>query len=60
MYDFIAFGVRHDNPVYICNKSGKTAAELEAVKLVVDYCKSDEMQKIATQKGFNANDDYTS
>ena len=60
MYDFIAFGVRHDNPVYICNKSGKTAAELEAVNLVVDYCKSDEMQKIATQKGFNANDDYTS
>lgn len=60
MYDFIAFGVRHDNPVYICNKPGKTAAELEGVKLVVDYCKSDEMQKIAAQKGFNANDDYTS
>ena len=60
MYNFIAFGVRHDNPVYICNKSGKTAAELEGVKLVVDYCKSDEMQKIAAQKGFNANDDYTS
>ncbi|MBT9731442.1 VWA domain-containing protein [Coprococcus eutactus] len=60
MYDFIAFGVRHDNPVYICNKSEKTAAELEGVKLVVDYCKSDEMQKIAAQKGFNANDDYTS
>lgn len=60
MYEFIAFGVRHDNPVYICNKSGKTAAELEGVKLVVDYCKSDEMQKIAAQKGFNANDDYTS
>lgn len=60
MYDFIAFGVRHDNPVYICNKSGKTVAELEGVKLVVDYCKSDEMQKIAAQKGFNANDDYTS
>ena len=60
MYDFIAFGVRHDNPVYICNKSGKTAAELEGVKLVVDYCKSDEMQKIAAQKGFNANDDYIS
>lgn len=60
MYDFIAFGVRHDNPVYICNKSGKTAAELEGVKLVVDYCKSDEMQRIAAQKGFNANDDYTS
>lgn len=59
MYDFIAFGVRHDNPVYICNKSGKSASELEAIKLVVDYCKSDDMQTIATKKGFNANDDYT-
>ena len=38
MYDFIAFGVRHDNPVYICNKSGKSASELEAIQLVVDYC----------------------
>ncbi|MBO5261100.1 MAG: VWA domain-containing protein [Coprococcus sp.] len=58
MYDFIAFGVRHDNPVYICDKAGKTDAELEAVKLVVDFCKSSEMQKIATNKGFNSNDDY--
>lgn len=60
MYDFIAFGVRHDNPAYLCNKAGKTDAELEAIDLVVKYCKSDDMQKIATKKGFNANDDYTS
>ena len=60
MYDFIAFGVRHDNPAYICNKAGKTDAELEAIDLVVKYCKSDDMQKIATKKGFNANDDYKS
>jgi Ca-activated chloride channel family protein len=26
--------------------------------MVVDYCLSDSMQKIATNKGFNANDDY--
>ncbi len=60
MYDFIAFGVRHDNPVYICDKEGKSAAELEAVQLVVDYCKSGDMQAIAATKGFNANDDYVS
>ena len=60
MYDFIAFGVRHDNPVYICDKEGKSAAELEAVQLVVDYCKSGDMQAIAAKKGFNANDDYVS
>jgi len=58
IYDFIPFGVRHDNPVYICNKDSKSAEELEAIKLVVEYCKSDSMQQIATKKGFNANDDY--
>ena len=60
IYDFIPFGVRHDNPVYICNKSSKSEDELEAVKLVVDFCKSGDMQRIATDKGFNANDDYKS
>ena len=60
IYDFIPFGVRHDNPVYICNKSSKSEDELEAVKLVVDFCKSADMQRIATDKGFNANDDYKS
>ena len=59
MYDFIPFGVRHDNPVYICDKEGKTQDEMDAVKMIVDYCTSPEMQQIATGKGFNANDDYT-
>ena len=58
MYDFIPFGVRHDNPVYICDKDLKTQDELDAIKMIVDYCKSSEMQKLATSKGFNANDDY--
>ncbi len=51
MYDFIPFGVRHDNPVYICDEAGKTQDEKDAIKMVVDYCKSPEMQKIATSKG---------
>ena len=29
--DFIPFGVRHDNPVYICHERGKTHDELEAI-----------------------------
>lgn len=58
IYDFIPFGVRHDNPVYICQKESKTQDELDAIKMVVDFCLSDSMQKIATNKGFNANDDY--
>ena len=60
VYDFIPFGIRHDNPAYICDKAGKTEAELQAIDMVIDYCLSDEMQKIATNKGFNANDDYKS
>lgn len=60
VYDFIPFGVRHDNPVFICQKSSKSPDELEAVQMVVDFCKSSELQRIATEKGFNANDDYKS
>ena len=60
IYDFIPFGVRHDNPAYICRKSAMTQDELDATRMIVDYCLSPEMQKIATEKGFNANDDYKS
>ena len=59
VYDFIPFGVRHDNPAYICSKNTKSQDELDAIKVVIDYCKSSEMQSIATKKGFNANDNYT-
>ena len=59
VYDFIPFGVRHDNPAYICSKNTKSQDELDAIKIVIDYCKSSEMQSIATKKGFNANDNYT-
>ena len=60
LYDFIPFGVRHDNPVYICRKASKDADQLKAIQIVTDYMLSPEMQKIATSKGFNALDDYTS
>ena len=59
IYDFIPFGVRHDNPAYICNKSSMTQDEQDATRMIVDYCLSPEMQKIATEKGFNANEDYS-
>lgn len=57
-YDFIPFGIRHDNPLYVCNKESKSADELEAIDLVNNYLMSDESQKLATRDGFNANDDY--
>lgn len=59
VYDFIPFGVRHDNPAYICDKGLKSQDELDAIQIVVDYCGSSDMQRIASKKGFNANDDYT-
>ena len=56
-YDFIPFGVRHDNPLYITSKaSGKE----EAVNLFKDFALNNDMQKLATEKGFNANNDYKS
>lgn len=59
-YKFIPFGLRHDNPLYIVNKSGKSSDELEAIKLVNDYFMSDDSQQLATNYGFNANDEYQS
>lgn len=60
MYDFIPFGVRHDNPLYICNASVNNSDKIEAVDKVIEYLTSAEVQKIATADGFNANDDYKS
>lgn len=60
MYNFIPFGVRHDNPLYIVNKSSKSDDELNAIKIVNSYLTSAEAQEIATRYGFNANNDYVS
>lgn len=57
-YEFIPFGMRHDNPLYIINKTAKTDEELEAIKMINDYLISSEAQNIAAKYGFNANDDY--
>lgn len=59
-YKFIPFGMRHDNPIYVVDKSHKSASELEAIEQVVGYMLSAEMQKTATEYGYNANDDYAS
>jgi Ca-activated chloride channel family protein len=59
-YDFIPFGERHDNPLYIVNATDKTADELKAIELINQYLMSDESQAIATKDGFNQNDDYAS
>lgn len=57
LYDFIPYGIRHDNPLYITSKGEKN---LEAVNIFNDFCMSSDMQAIATEYGFNAKDDYVS
>lgn len=59
-YKFIPFGMRHDNPMYIVNKNGKSDSEMKAIEAVNTYLMSNEAQSIATKYGFNANDDYKS
>lgn len=55
-YVYTPAGIRHDHPVYTFDyvPSEKQAA----AKLFVDYCLSNEAQKIADEKGFNLHDDY--
>lgn len=58
LYDFIPFGIRHDNPLYVCNEDSKSGDELEAIKLINDYLMADDSQNKATNYGFNNNKDY--
>ena len=55
-YEYIPMGIRHDHPVYTFNWTSDE--QLEATKLFVKFCKSDDMQSLATKKGFNKHDDY--
>lgn len=50
-YRFIPFGVRHDNPVYTLNTLSD--AQNELVQTFVEYCLSDENQRLAKTYGFN-------
>ena len=57
-YEFIPFGARHDGPMYsVGDLDGK---QEEALRMFTDYCMKDDMQKLATEYGFNKMDDYTS
>ena len=60
LYNFIPFGVRHDNPLYVVNEEYLSDDELDAIQQFNDYCMSSSCQGIATKYGFNANDDYKS
>ncbi len=53
-YVFIPFGIRHDNPVYTIGNLDES--KKQAVDKFLEYCLSDESQKIFTKKGFNQAD----
>lgn len=56
-YIFVPFGERHDSPMYAVGNLSDEQNQL--LKLFTSYCKSEEMQNLATQYGFNNNLDYT-
>ncbi len=59
-YDFLPFGQRHDNPLYIVSKGIKNTSELEAIDTIYAYLSNDKCQKLASDKGFNGMEDYAS
>ncbi|MBR5405073.1 MAG: VWA domain-containing protein [Oscillospiraceae bacterium] len=50
-YRFIPFGVRHDNPVYTLG--ALTPDQEELVQTFVEYCLTDDNQRLAKSYGFN-------
>ena len=50
-YNFIPFGVEHNNPIYAVD--GISDEEREALDIFVEYCLNDESQQLATKYGFN-------
>lgn len=57
-YDFIPYGVRHDNPLYSCKSLD--ANEQECLREFISYATNTESKRLATQYGFNANESYKS
>lgn len=60
-YDFIPYGIRHDNPLYgVSTKLDESADKREAAQLFGEFCANGSSQKLASEKGFNNNEDYQS
>lgn len=55
-YEFIPFGIRHDNPLY---EVGTLNADKKAVlDKFAEYCLNEKSQSLATEYGFNGLDNY--
>lgn len=57
-YQFIPFGIRHDNPLYAIGTL--TNNQQEALQQFADYITTSEAINLATEYGFNKMDDYKS
>ena len=55
-YTFTPFGVRHDQPVYEVGDLSDFKKEI--TRKFIDFCKTSESQKLASDKGFNGMDQY--
>ncbi|MBQ9360833.1 MAG: VWA domain-containing protein [Lachnospiraceae bacterium] len=55
-YVYTPAGIRHDHPMYTFDYVDKDRQE--AAKLFTDFLQSKEMQKVASDKGFNLHDEY--
>jgi len=53
---YVPAGIRHDHPVYTFDWD--TDEEKQAAELFVEYCLNEKSQKLATDKGFNQDEDY--
>ena len=55
-YEFVPFGVRHDSPMYSLGTLDDQQNEL--ARTFIDYCLTDECQRMATKYGFNEHEEY--
>lgn len=58
-YEFIPFGIPHNNPLYISNDAKSNSKKSKAVDLFYEYTQTDSVQSYASNKGFNQYDSYT-
>ncbi len=55
-YEFVPFGVRHDSPMYSLGTLNDQQNEL--ARTFIDYCLTDECQRMASKYGFNEHEEY--
>lgn len=59
-YEFIPYGISHNNPLYAVNYDSMSDSKKEAVDLFNQFCMSADSQDLAKEKGFNNDLGYSS